>query len=367
MEHTTSAYIASNVPMPLLGVVQFGHSTSGIDCSRFLGARHISSSSLMGIVSWVQGRLGGRSAAAESKGLAAGNGNPPVVAAVVAAGKERKHQQVVHDDLAGDDGQQWPTPATHLFSIGTLGNDEVPEQGEEEEDLPEFSVEEVRKLQDALARLLLRARSKKYSEAVATAAAAAATCCGGVGGGADSGLPLDMFLNCPSSLEVDRRAQRDHGGGGAAAAAAVGLSPGTKMILTKAKDILADGNSRSTNTTTTTGDIKNKSFKFLLRKMFVCHGGFAPAPSLKDPTESSMEKFLRTVLGKKIAARPSNSPASRTYFLEGNNAHGDDHRLCRRRRPRRGEEEEEEEEEENKGEESCKWDRTDSEYIVLEI
>ncbi|XP_052149927.1 protein NEGATIVE GRAVITROPIC RESPONSE OF ROOTS-like [Oryza glaberrima] len=311
----------------------------------------------MGIVSWVQGRLGGRtSAAAESRGLAAGNGNPSVVAAVVAAGKERKHQQVVPDDLAGD---QWPTPATHLFSIGTLGNDELPEQGEEEEDLPEFSVEEVRKLQDALARLLLRARSKKYSEAVATAAATA-TCCGG--GGADSGLPLDMFLNCPSSLEVDRRAQRDHGGGGAAAAA-VGLSPGTKMILTKAKDILVDGNTR--NTTTSGGDIKNKSFKFLLKKMFVCHGGFAPAPSLKDPTESSMEKFLRTVLGKKIAARPSNSPASRTYFLEGNNAHGDDHRLCRRRRPRRGEEEEEEEE--NKGEESCKWDRTDSEYIVLEI
>uniref|UniRef100_A0A0D3FJN2 Uncharacterized protein n=1 Tax=Oryza barthii TaxID=65489 RepID=A0A0D3FJN2_9ORYZ len=257
----------------------------------------------MGIVSWVQGRLGGRtSAAAESRGLAAGNGNPSVVAAVVAAGKERKHQQVVPDDLAGD---QWPTPATHLFSIGTLGNDELPEQGEEEEDLPEFSVEEVRKLQDALARLLLRARSKKYSEAVATAAA-------------------------------------------------VGLSPGTKMILTKAKDILVDGNTR--NTTTSGGDIKNKSFKFLLKKMFVCHGGFAPAPSLKDPTESSMEK---------IAARPSNSPASRTYFLEGNNAHGDDHRLCRRRRPRRGEEEEEEEE--NKGEESCKWDRTDSEYIVLEI
>uniref|UniRef100_A0A0E0D1Y4 NGR2 n=1 Tax=Oryza meridionalis TaxID=40149 RepID=A0A0E0D1Y4_9ORYZ len=359
MEHTTSAYIASNVPMPLLGVVQFGHSTSGIDCSRFLGARHISSSSFMGIVSWVQGRLGGRTATAaavESRGLAAGNGNPSVVAAVVAAGKERKHQQVVHDDLAGDDGQKWPTPATHLFSIGTLGNDELPDQGEEEEDLPEFSVEEVRKLQDALARLLLRARSKKYSEAVATAA----TCCGG--GGADSGLPLDMFLNCPSSLEVDRRAKRDHGGGGAAA---VGLSPGTKMILTKAKGILVDGNSRSTNTTTTTGDIKNKSFKFLLKKMFACHGGFAPAPSLKDPTESSMEKFLRTVLGKKIAARPSNSLASRTYFLEGNNAHGDDHRLCRRHCRRRGEEEQEDEE--NKGEESCKWDRTDSEYIVLEI
>uniref|UniRef100_A0A0E0KEW6 NGR2 n=1 Tax=Oryza punctata TaxID=4537 RepID=A0A0E0KEW6_ORYPU len=329
----------------------------------------------MGIVSWVQGRLGGRTAtAAESRVLAAGN--PSAVAAVVAAGKERNHQQqVVPDDLAGDHDQQWPPPSAHLFSIGTLGNDDLPEQ-DQEEDLPEFSVEEVRKLQDALARLLLRARSKKYSEAIAAAASTAA-------GGADSGLPLDRFLNCPSSLEVDRRAQRDHGGGGAAA---VGLSPDTKMILTKAKDILVDGNSRNT----TTSDIKNKSFKFLLKKMFVCHGGFAPAPSLKDPTESSMEKvsfaqqkcnrfigltkamslnilstlfhgrqFLRTVLGKKkISARSSNSPASRTYFLEGNNAHGDDHRLRRHRRRGGGGEEEEEE---NKGEESCKWDRTDSE------
>ncbi|KAF0922473.1 hypothetical protein E2562_037258 [Oryza meyeriana var. granulata] len=191
----------------------------------------------MGIVSWLQSRLGGRTAA-ESRGLAAGNHS--VVAAVVAAGKERNHhQQVTPEDLAGDD-QQWPPPApSNLFSIGTLGYDELLEQVEEE-DLPEFSVEEVRKLQDALARLLLRA-----------------------------------------SLEVDRRAQRGHNGGG-------GLSPETKMILTKAKDLLVDGNSRST---TTTSDIKNKSFKFLVKQIFVCHGGcFVPAPSLKDPTESTMEK-----------------------------------------------------------------------------
>ncbi|XP_040377582.1 protein NEGATIVE GRAVITROPIC RESPONSE OF ROOTS-like [Oryza brachyantha] len=302
----------------------------------------------MGIFSWVQSRMmqGGRAAAAaaaESRGLAAGNAST-VAAVVVAAGKERSHQyqQVVPEDLAGDDRRLWSssTPApSHLFSIGTLGNDQLPE--EEEEDLPEFSVEEVRKLQDALARLLLRARSKK-SEAVAAVATAAG------GAGADSGLPLDKFLNCPSSLELDRRAQRDHGGG---------LSPDTKMILTKAKDLLVDGN------TTTTSNIKNKSFKFLLKKVCVCHGGcFVPAPSLKDPTESTMEKFLRTVLGRKFSARPSSSPAARAYFLEGKKARGD-----RRRRRHRGDKDDDDDEEENKGGESCKWDRTDSEYIVLEI
>uniref|UniRef100_A0A0D9VV48 NGR2 n=1 Tax=Leersia perrieri TaxID=77586 RepID=A0A0D9VV48_9ORYZ len=274
------------------------------------------------IVRWVQSRLGGgrTAAAAESRGLAAGNSSAVVAAVAVASG----NKQVVPEDLAGDDNP-WPSSSSsHLFSIGTLGNGELPET---EEDLPEFSVEEVRKMQHALARLLLRARSKKSEATIAG------------DGGEESGLPLDRFLNCPSSLEVDRRSQRDHGAGG--------FSPDTKMILTKAKDLLADGNSSSG------GDMKKKSFKFLLKKMFVCHGGFVPASSLKDPAESTMEKFLQTMLGKKISVRPSDSSAaSRAFFLEGNKAHGDDHH-----RRRHGEQDEDE-----KGGVSCKWDRTDSEY-----
>ncbi|KAG8063078.1 hypothetical protein GUJ93_ZPchr0003g17072 [Zizania palustris] len=262
--------------------------------------------------------------------LAAGN---PSVVAVVAAGKERSQKVVPEDQeqqhLAGDD-QIWPPPGSHLFCIGTLGNDELPEQ----EDLPEFTVDEVRKLQDALARILQRARSKR-SEAA--------------GAGADSGLPLDRFLNCPSSLELDRGAQLDHGGGDGG-----DLSPDTKMILTKARGLLIDSGS----TTTSSSKTKNMPFKYMLKKMFVCQGGFLPARSLKDPTESTMEKCIRsfrTVLGKKIFVRTFNSPASRMYHLEDKNTRGDD---SRRRRPS---------EEKKKEEDSCRWDRTDSEYIVLEI
>ncbi|KAL5219528.1 hypothetical protein ABZP36_020212 [Zizania latifolia] len=265
--------------------------------------------------------------------LAAGN---PSVVAVVAAGKERSQKVVPEDQeqhhLAGDD-QIWPPPGSHLFCIGTLGNDELPEQ----EDLPEFTVEEVRKLQDALARILQRARSKR-SEAT--------------GAGTDSGLPLDRFLNYPSSLELDRGAQLDHGGGDGG-----GLSPDTKMILTKARGLLID--SGSTSTTTSSSKIKNRPFKYMLKKMFVCHGGFLPPRSLKDPAESTMEKCIRTVLGKKIGVRTFNSPASRMYHLEDNNTRGDD---SRRRRPSG-----EKGEEKKKEEDSCRWDRTDSEYIVLEI
>jgi hypothetical protein len=89
--------------------------------------------------------------------------------------------------------------------------------------------------------------------------------------------PLDRFLNCPSSLEVDRRAQTKHAEGDG------DLSPDTKIILTKARELLSNSSGSG---------IRQKLFKFLLKKMFVRHGGFAPAPSLKDPRESRMEKVL---------------------------------------------------------------------------
>ncbi|XP_062213390.1 protein NEGATIVE GRAVITROPIC RESPONSE OF ROOTS-like [Phragmites australis] len=209
------------------------------------------------------------------------------------------------------------------MSIGTLGNDEPPPA--QEQDLPEFAVEEVKKLQDALERLLRRAKSKSSTR--------------GSGADADS-PPLDRFLNCPSSLEVDRRVQTKHSEGEG------DLSPDTKIILTKARDLL---DNRS-------GNIKQKSFKFLLKNMFVFNGGFfAPAPSLKDPVESRMGKLFRTVLGKKINARSGNGTAmSKKYFVEDGpkgKRRGDRRRGCQ----------------DGEGEESCRWDRTDSEFIVLEI
>ncbi|KAI3670563.1 hypothetical protein L1987_87901 [Smallanthus sonchifolius] len=72
-----------------------------------------------------------------------------------------------------------------LLTIGTFGNNQLPTRNEETEtetetetDLSEFTPEEVGKLQKELTKLL----SKKPAQ-----------------------LPLDRFLNCPSSLEVDRR------------------------------------------------------------------------------------------------------------------------------------------------------------------
>jgi hypothetical protein len=94
-----------------------------------------------------------------------------------------------------------------------------------------------------------------------------------------SQLPLDRFLNCPSSLEVDRRISLRHAAGDGGENGE--FSPDTQIILSKARDLLVNSNGTA---------IKNKSFKFLLKKMFLCHGGFAPAPSFKDPVESRMEK-----------------------------------------------------------------------------
>ena len=57
------------------------------------------------------------------------------------------------------------------------------------------------------------------------------------------------------------------------------LSPNTKMILCKARDLLV--NNKKT--------MKQKSIKFLLKKLFVCGGGFMPKPDpiLRDPTPNS--------------------------------------------------------------------------------
>jgi hypothetical protein len=168
-------------------------------------------------------------------------------------------------------GGDWPQG---ILSIGTLGNESPPHAAAEgsgassQKDVADFTIEEVKKLQDALNKLLRRAKSKSSAR----------------GSGAtddDRQLPLDRFLNCPSSLEVDRRLSLRH------AAAADGeqngdFSPDTQIILSKARDILVNSNGANIN--------KHKSFKFLLKKMFVCRGGFAPGPSLMDPVESRMAK-----------------------------------------------------------------------------
>ncbi|CAL4914836.1 unnamed protein product [Urochloa decumbens] len=271
----------------------------------------------MGIINWMQNRLHGKTDNKGSDGTAAVSSS--------------RGNSLIYESEQHPNAEQWP-PAG-LFSIGTLGNDEPPPPPQEEEDLPEFTVEEVKKLQDALTRLLRRAKSKSSAR--------------GSGAGEDR-PPLDRFLNCPSCLEVDRRVRTPRHGDGDSQSG--DLSPQTKIILTRARDLLNNGSA--------SGSIRQKSFKFLLKKMFVCNGGFpAPAQSLKDPVESRMEKFFRTMLGKKMKdnARSGNGTASsrKKYLLE------DGTKGKRRGGSRCGCEEEKEE--------SCRWDRTDSEFIVLEI
>ncbi|KAF2300940.1 hypothetical protein GH714_018454 [Hevea brasiliensis] len=95
-----------------------------------------------------------------------------------------------------------------LLAIGTFGNNElrsenleiqevqevqhVKEEEEQEdtsssEDLQDFTPEEIGKLQKELTKLLSRKPTSDKEKEVAKT------------------LPLDRFLNCPSSLEVDRR------------------------------------------------------------------------------------------------------------------------------------------------------------------
>ncbi|EER92152.1 uncharacterized protein LOC8077060 [Sorghum bicolor] len=282
----------------------------------------------MGIINWMQNRFHGKT---ENRIF---DGGATATSSYRGAGAQERQETIIREPEKHLDAEPWPQAPAGLLSIGTLGSEEPPPPAAQ--DLPEFTVEEVKKLQDALAMLLRRAKSKSSAR--------------GSAAGEDR-PPLDRFLNCPSCLEVDRRVQTTakHGECGGGQEGEGDLSPDTKIILTRARDLLDSG-----------GGIKQRSFKFLLKKMFACNGGFSAAPprSLKDPVESRMEKFFRTVIGKKMNASSGNrSSTSRKYFLEDGTSKG------KRRGARRcGCQEEEEEREE-----SCKWDRTDSEFIVLEI
>ncbi|CAI0419018.1 unnamed protein product, partial [Linum tenue] len=180
-----------------------------------------------------------------------------------------------------------------LLAIGTFGNnnnndtneiqrvveaeeDQQLENHQNEEDpmsspddFQDFTPEEIGKLQKELTKLLTKkANSDKEKELVAN-------------------LPLDRFLNCPSSLEVDRRLST-----GVASSLNESFEEHNKeeydiertisVILGRCKDIRAKKKEKA---------IGKKSISFLLKKMFVCSSGFAPQPSLRDTlAESRMEK-----------------------------------------------------------------------------
>ncbi|KAK4395051.1 Sm-like protein LSM1B [Sesamum angolense] len=221
----------------------------------------------------------------------------------------------------------WPRG---LLAIGTFGNtdlrdrrdtqveqnavSEVPQADEcSSPDFSEFTAEEVGKLQKELTKLLSRKPATKAEEPIAD-------------------LPLDRFLNCPSSLEVDRTTSnrfstysddKDE----------EEIDRTIRIILGRCKDVCEKKKKA----------IGKKSLSFLVKKMFACRSGFGPTPSLRDTfQESRMEKLMRTMLTKKIYSQSSSrSPSSKKYIED-----------CRSTSTA-----EREEEAQDKGQDGSKWVR----------
>ncbi|XP_050233864.1 protein NEGATIVE GRAVITROPIC RESPONSE OF ROOTS isoform X2 [Mercurialis annua] len=235
-----------------------------------------------------------------------------------------------------------------LLAIGTFGNNEIKssanleiqnaEQVEQEEerevmsspdDLQDYTPEEIGKLQKELTKLLSRKPNSDKEKEVS------------------KNLPLDRFLNCPSSLEVDRRIS-SHTATSDMDDNEEDIERTISVILGRCKDICEKKKKKKK-------DIGKKSLSFLLNKMFVCRSGFAPQPSLRDTfQESRMEKLLRTLLHKKMNHQNSSRASSMKKYIEDNNKQS-------------LEKEKEDGKREKTYEHGSKWDKTDSEYIVLEI
>ncbi|RDX68997.1 hypothetical protein CR513_51949, partial [Mucuna pruriens] len=211
-----------------------------------------------------------------------------------------------------------------LLAIGTFGNnseieEKLDEQNTQEdpsssEEIADFTPEEIGNLQKELTKLLRRKPNveKEISE-----------------------LPLDRFLNCPSSLEVDRRisnALRSE-----SEDKEEDIEKTLSVILDKCKDICADSRKKA---------IGKKPLSFLLKKIFVCRSGFSPPPTLKDTLqESRMEKLLRTILHKKIYTQNSSRASLMKKSIE-------DKKMTRKRNQNESYE---------RTDDGCKWVKTDSE------
>ncbi|KAJ4951175.1 hypothetical protein NE237_028007 [Protea cynaroides] len=273
----------------------------------------------MKIFSWMQNKLSGSPR----------NKNKPSEVSV-------NHQ--IQQEHRKEEFSDWPNG---LLAIGTFGNNNLQEESlqshdDEQEDpsssqelVEDFTPEEVGKLQKELTKLL--SRKPVINESAESI------------GETSTNLPLDKFLNCPSSLEVDRTnctqfcndLDEEHRY----------LQHSTSVVLSssKGKDCLDSSNANA---------IKKRSISFLLKKMFRC--GFAPAPTLNPRDslpESRMEKLLRAILHTKISPQ-SSTPTSMKKYLEN------------RQKAMKARSEHDLPE---KAHEGSKWVKTDSEYIVLEI
>ncbi|XP_020268894.1 uncharacterized protein LOC109844317 [Asparagus officinalis] len=268
----------------------------------------------MRILSWVQNKLSGKQ---EKKRFDVGSCS--------------SRRTSIPDDRK-EEFSDWPQS---LLAIGTLGNTDLSEEAQRPNSSEDshsskeldFSLEEVIKLQKELTKLL----SRKPKSSVD----------GSETGGERANLPLNRFLNCPSSLEVDRRDCAKFSDDQESGENNGDLSPDSRIILSKAKDILADKRNA----------IKQKSLSFLLKKMFVCSSGFTPAPSLRDQlSETKMEKLVRILLQKKIHPQSSAAIFAKKY-LETKSVGKLEYK----------------DKAQEKEEDGSKWVKTDSDFIVLEI
>ncbi|KAK1263894.1 hypothetical protein QJS04_geneDACA013515 [Acorus gramineus] len=263
----------------------------------------------MRILNWVQSKLGG--------------------------GHEKKRvddagfTHHVLQETRKEEFSDWPQG---LLAIGTFGNTKIEEPNAAaataEPEMADFTLEEVTQLQKELTKVLARKPvmsddDESQGEKIRPS----------------NLLPLDKFLNCPSSLEVDRidRARPD-----SSSSQNVDGDPprnGAGVALSKGRDVVSDERSL----------IRRRTVSFLLKKVFACRSGFETVPaSLRDPTppESRMERLMRALLHKKIYPQSSSLRSGGKKYLEG--------KATEDKTPR-------------SSSDGSKWVRTDSEYIVLEI
>ncbi|CAM8901257.1 unnamed protein product [Rhodiola kirilowii] len=121
-------------------------------------------------------------------------------------------------------------------------------------------------------------------------------------------LPLDKILNCPSCLEIERRIRSSFGCDSGNGDSEADIDNTISVIIEKCKEV-STANKRK--------DIGKKSVYFLLKKIFVCSSGFAPAPSsLRDTLqETRMDKLLRAMIYKTRFPQPSTRPSTATKLL----------------------------------------------------
>ncbi|CAN6805488.1 unnamed protein product [Brassica oleracea] len=194
-------------------------------------------------------------------------------------------------------------------------------------DLDDFTPEEVGKLQKELTKLLTRKNKKRKSDVNRELA----------------NLPLDRFLNCPSSLEVDRRISNALASGGDFDENEEEMERTISVILGRCKAISTESSNKKKKSKR---DLIKTSVFYLFKKMFVCSEGLSPLPnpSLRDTfQESRMEKLLRVMLHKKINAQASSKQTSTKRYVE------DKQQLSLKN-----------EEEEGRSSDGSKWVKTDS-------